>query len=306
MNQLEQLKRFSAVAADSADFLQLSAFTPRDATTNPSSILHAVRQPQYALLLREAVAAHDRKPLDKTLDALLVRFGAEILRIVPGRVSTEVDARLSFDAGATIARAQRIVELYGKAGIGRERVLIKIAATWEGIQAAKALEHQGIRCNMTLVFSFCQAVACGEAGVSMISPFVGRIAEWHRVHGASDDAGIALAAKVYTYFKKFGVSTDVMAASLRNAEQALALAGCDALTMRPDLLAALQADETPIVRRLDPAAAKAAPIHALTLNEATFRYAINDDAMASDRLADGIRRFAADTAALEALVEQAP
>jgi transaldolase len=305
MNQLEQLKRFSAVAADSADFLQFAALAPHDVTTNPSSILHAVRQPQYAALLRAAVVAHDRKPLDKTLDALLVRFGVEILRIVPGRVSTEVDARLSFDAGATIARAQRIVELYGKAGIDRERVLIKIAATWEGIQAAKALEHQGIRCNLTLVFSFSQAVACGEAGVSMISPFVGRISEWHDAHGGSGNAGIALTTKIYTYFKKFGVSTEVMAASLRNAEQALALAGCDALTMRPELLAALQRDETPVARRLDPLAAKAAPIHALTLNEASFRYAINDDAMASDRLADGIRRFAGDTAALEKLVEAA-
>jgi transaldolase len=303
MNQLEQLGRLSTVAADSADVQQLAPFAPRDVTTNPSSILHAVRQPQYAPLLREVSAAHGRKPLDKTLDALLVRFGTEILRVVPGRVSTEVDARLSFDAGATIARAQRIIELYGKAGIGRERVLIKIAATWEGIQAAKALEHQGIHCNMTLVFSFCQAVACGEAGVSMISPFVGRIAEWHGTHDSGEDAGVALTTKIYTYFRKFGVSTEVMAASLRNSAQALALAGCDALTMRPDLLAALQASEMPVERRLDPVAAKSASIHALTLNEATFRYAVNDDAMANDRLADGIRRFAADTTALERLID---
>ena len=306
MNQLEQLKRFSTITADSADFLQLAGFAPRDGTTNPSSILHAVRQPQYAPLLREVIAAHDRKPLDTTLDALLVRFGVDILRIVPGRVSTEVDARLSFDAGATIARAQRLIELFGKLGIGRERVLIKIAATWEGIQAARALEHQGIHCSMTLVFAFCQAVACGEAGVSMVSPFVGRIAEWHRAHGGSEDAGVALTAKIYTYFRKFGVRTEVMAASLRNPEQVHALAGCDALTIRPALLAALQAEETQVQRRLDAAAAKAAPIHALTFNEASFRYALNDDAMASDRLADGIRRFAADTAALEALLEQIP
>ena len=305
MNQLDQLRQFSTVAADTGDFLRLGALAPRDVTTNPSLILKAVQQPEYQPLLREVIAAHDKKPLDKIIDEVLVRLGVESLRVAPGRVSTEVDARLSFDAGAMIARGQRIVELYARAGIGRERVLVKVAATWEGIQAAKALEHQGIACNLTLVFSFCQAVACGEAGVTMITPFVGRIAEWHGGPLGENDPGVRLATKIYTYFKKFGVSTEVMGGSLRNTAQVLALAGCDLLTIKPELLAELQASEAPVQRRLDPETAKAAPIHALTLNESSFRYALNDDAMATDLLAAGIRGFAADTIRLERLIEPA-
>jgi transaldolase len=306
MNQLEQLRQFSIVAADTGDFRQLGTLRPRDVTTNPSLILQAVRQPEYQPLLREVVAAHDKKPLDKIIDEVLVRIGCESLRVVQGRVSTEVDARLSFDAGATIARAQRIVELYERAGFSRKRVLVKIAATWEGIQAAKALEHQGIACSMTLVFSLGQAVACGEAGVSMIVPFVGRIGEWHRQAPAPDDPGVQLVSRIYTYFKKFGISTAVMGASLRSTGQVLALAGCDLLTIKPELLTELQSRDDVVRRRLDPDAAKAAPIHALTLNEASFRYAMNDDPMATELLAAGIRQFAADTIRLEGLIESLP
>jgi transaldolase len=306
MNQLEALGRVSTVAADSADFTQLAAFGVRDVTTNPSSILRAVQQPYGAPLLQRVAEAHDKRPLDKTLDELLVCFGVECLKAVPGRVSTEVDARLSFDAATTIARAQRLAELYERAGIDRARVLIKIAATWEGIQAARSLEHQGIRCNLTLVFSLSQAVACGDAGVSVVSPFVGRIANWQARHGGAlgdGDAGVAVTTQIYRYFRKFGFDTQVMAASLRRREQALALAGCDLLTLPPALLAELQASDEPLRRRLDADAARAAPIHALSLNEASFRYAVNDDAMASELLADGIRRFAADARQLEQLVE---
>jgi transaldolase len=307
MNQLEALGRVSTVAADSADFTQLAAFGVHDVTTNPSSILRAVQQPYGAPLLQRAVEAHDKRPLDKTLDELLVCFGVECLKAVPGRVSTEVDARLSFDAATTIARARRLVELYERAGVDRARVLIKIAATWEGIQAARSLEHQGIRCNLTLVFSLAQAVACGDAGVSVVSTFVGRIADWQARHGGDalggDDAGVAVTTQVYRYFRKFGFDTQVMAASLRRREQALALAGCDLLTLPPALLADLQASDAPLQRQLDAESARAAPIHALSLNEASFRYAVNDDAMASELLADGIRRFAADARQLEQLVE---
>jgi transaldolase len=247
------------------------------------------------------------------VDQMLVRFGLEILKLVPGRVSTEVDARLSFDCAASVARAHRIIALYEAAGMARERVLIKVAATWEGIQAARILEHEGIHCNLTLLFSFCQAVACGEAGVKLISPFVGRIYDWHKKQaGASwneaaragpNDPGVQSVAQIYTYYKKFGVDTEVMGASFRNTGQILALAGCDLLTISPDLLAALQASDAPVLRALDPAAAQAAPIHAVSYNESTFRWALNDDAMANDKLAEGIRAFAADAAKLDHMIQ---
>ena len=314
MNQLDQLKQFTTVVADTGNFRQLAQFTPRDATTNPSLILKAVQQPDYAPLLAETVAQHKGRPHDEMVDRVLVRFGREILTVVPGRVSTEVDARLSFDCAATVARAHRIVSLYEEAGIVRERVLIKMASTWEGIQAARILEREGIHCNLTLLFAFCQAVACGDADVTLISPFVGRIYDWHKkaagaawdeaARAGANDPGVKSVQQIYTYYKKFDISTEVMGASFRNVGQIVALAGCDLLTISPELLAALQASEEPFERALDPQAAKAATIHAESYNESRFRYALNDDAMASEKLAEGIRAFAADAAKLDAMIEK--
>jgi transaldolase len=313
MNQLDQLKQFTTVVADTGNFKQLAQFAPRDATTNPSLILKAVQQPDYAPLLAETVARFKGWPLEELVDQVLVRFGLEILEVVPGRVSTEVDARLSFDCAATVARAHRIIALYEAAGVARERVLIKIASTWEGIQAARILEREGIRCNLTLLFSFCQAVACGDADVTLISPFVGRIYDWYKkAAGASwdeaanageNDPGVRSVAQIYAYYKKFGIETEVMGASFRNTGQILALAGCDLLTISPELLAALQASEAPVRRMLDPDAAKASPVHAVTFNEVSFRYALNDDAMASDKLAEGVRAFAADALKLDRMIQ---
>ena len=315
MNQLEQLRQFTTVVADTGNFRQLAAFAPRDATTNPSLILKAVQQPEYAPLLQDTVAALPGAPIDELVDRVLVRFGREILAQIPGRVSTEVDARLSFDAAATVARARRLVALYEEAGVSPERVLIKVAATWEGIQAARILRHEGIRCNLTLLFAFCQAVACGDAGVQLISPFVGRIYDWHkRAEGpawneaeraGALDPGVQSVVQIYTYYKKFGIPTEVMGASFRNLGQIRALAGCDLLTISPELLAALQASEDPVPRALDPQTAAGAPVHAVSYNEASFRYALNADAMATEKLAEGIRAFAVDSARLDALIEAA-
>jgi transaldolase len=315
MNQLERLKQFTTVVADTGNFHQLAAFAPRDATTNPSLILKAVQQPEYAPLLAETVARHRGRPTADIVDEVLVRFGLEILRVVPGRVSTEVDARLSFDTAATVARAHRLIDLYEAAGVDRGRVLIKIASTWEGIQAARILEHEGIHCNLTLLFSFCQAVACGEAGVRLISPFVGRIYDWHKkAAGAAwdeaaragvHDPGVQSVERIYTYYKKFGIATEVMGASFRNVGQILALAGCDLLTISPELLAQLQASDAPFERQLDPACAAAASIHAVSFNEPAFRWALNEDAMATEKLAEGIRAFAADAFKLDRLIEGA-
>lgn len=313
MNQLEQLKAYTTVVADTGNFKQMAQYAPRDATTNPSLILKAVQQPDYAPLLTETVAAHKGRALDEVVDRVLVRFGLEILKVVPGRVSTEVDARLSFDTGATIARAQRLIALYDAAGIGRERVLIKVAATWEGIQAARALEQQGIRCNLTLLFSFCQAVACGDAGVRLISPFVGRIYDWYKKQaGASwdeaamagvNDPGVRSVARIYHYYKKYGIATEVMGASFRNVGQILALSGCDLLTISPELLGQLQASEAPLARALSPQTEAAEVPHGCTFNEARFRWALNEDAMATEKLAEGIRQFAVDAVKLDALIQ---
>jgi transaldolase len=312
MNQLDQLKQYTTVVADTGNFRQLAQFAPRDATTNPSLILKAVQQPEYAPLLAETVAAHRGQPLEEIVDHVLVRFGRETLKVVPGRVSTEVDARLSFDTAATVARARRIMALYEDAGIERERVLIKVASTWEGIQAARILQHQGIQCNLTLLFAFCQAVACGAAGVRLISPFVGRIHDWHRkaagaawdeaANAGANDPGVKSVAQIYTYYKKFGIDTEVMGASFRNTAQILALAGCDLLTISPELLAQLQAVDAPIARALDPAAAAQAAVHAVSYHEASFRWALNEDAMATEKLAEGIRAFAADAARLDQMI----
>jgi transaldolase len=312
MNQLDQLKQYTTVVADTGNFRQLAQYAPRDATTNPSLILKAVQQPDYAPLLAEAVARHRGEPVDRIVDAVLVRFGTEILNIIPGRVSTEVDARLSFDCAATVARAHYLISLYEEAGVERGRVLIKVAATWEGIQAARRLEHEGIHCNLTLLFAFCQAVACGDAGVRLISPFVGRIYDWHKkaagsawdeaAHAGADDPGVKSVAAIWRYYRKFGIDTEVMGASFRNVGQIAALAGCDLLTISPELLAELQASEAPLARALDPASAAACDAHAVTYNEASFRYALNADAMASEKLGEGIRAFAADAAKLDALI----
>ena len=313
MNQLDQLKQFTTVVADSGDFKQLAQYAPRDATTNPSLILKAVQKPDYAPLLHAAVAAHRGQPTDTILDEVLVRFGLEILKIVPGRVSTEVDARLSFDTAASVARARRIMASYAAAGIARERILIKLASTWEGIQAARILQHEGIACNMTLLFSFCQAVASADAGATLISPFVGRIYDWHKksagsawdeaANSGANDPGVKSVAQIYSYYKKFDVATEVMGASFRNLGQIQALAGCDLLTISPELMAGLQAIETPLPRALDPLAARAATLHAVSFNEASFRFALNQDAMAGDKLAEGIRTFGVDAGKLDALIE---
>ncbi|MCY4745633.1 transaldolase [Pelomonas sp. UHG3] len=313
MNQLDQLKSFTTVVADTGNFLQLAQFAPRDATTNPSLILKAVQSPDYAPLLKETVDAHRGKPLDEIVDHVLVRFGLEILKVVPGRVSTEVDARLSFDKAASLFRARRIIGLYEAAGISRERVLIKLASTWEGIQAAAELEREGIRCNLTLLFAFAQAVACGEAKVQLISPFVGRIYDWYKKQaGASwdeaamagvNDPGVKSVSQIYAYFKQHGIKTEVMGASFRNIGQIQALAGCDLLTISPDLLAQLQAADAKLERVLDPA--KAAAMPAIHLDEAAFRFALNEDAMATEKLAEGIRLFAVDAGKLDKLIEAA-
>jgi transaldolase len=313
MNQLDQLRQFTTVVADTGNFKQLAAFAPRDATTNPSLILKAVQLPEYAPLLAQTVTAHRRDPVDAIVDQLLVHFGREILKEVPGRVSTEVDARLSFDTAASVARAHRIMALYEAAGVGRERVLIKLASTWEGIQAARILEREGIRCNLTLLFAFCQAVACGEAGVRLISPFVGRIYDWYKksagaawdeaAMAGANDPGVKSVAQIYAYYKKFDIDTEVMGASFRNVGQIVALSGCDLLTISPELLGLMQASDAPLQRALDPQASKQnAAIHAITYNEASFRYALNEDTMATEKLAEGIRGFAADAVKLDKMI----
>ena len=312
MNQLEALKQFTTVVADTGDFRQLAQFQPRDATTNPSLILKAVQKPEYAPLLQSTVERWKGRPMDEVIDRLLVRFGGEILSTIPGRVSTEVDARLSFDTSATVSRAERIIDLYQAEGIHIDRVLIKIAATWEGIEAARKLESKGIHTNLTLLFSFVQAVACGQAKVQLISPFVGRIYDWYKKQaGASwvesamagaNDPGVQSVRRIFNHYKRFGVATEVMGASFRNVGQIIALAGCDLLTIAPELLAQLAQSEAPVARALDAEAAKALELPAVHYDEAGFRYALNEDAMATEKLAEGIRAFAVDTIKLEQII----
>ncbi len=312
MNQLDALKSHTTVVADTGDFKQLAQFQPQDATTNPSLILKAVQKPEYAPLLADAVAAHKGQPLDVVMDHLLVRFGCEILKTIPGRVSTEVDARLSFDTAATLARARRLMSLYEAQGISRQRVLIKIAATWEGIQAAAELEREGIHTNLTLLFSFAQAVACGQAKVQLISPFVGRIYDWYKktagaawdeaANAGANDPGVKSVRAIYNYYKKNDITTEVMGASFRNVGQIVALAGCDLLTISPDLLALLAANETPLTASLNAQAAKGMDLPLVQHNEAGFRFALNEDAMATEKLAEGIRAFCVDAIKLEGLM----
>lgn len=308
MNQLEQLKQFTTIVADTGDFQAIQAFTPRDATTNPSLILKAVQKDAYKPLLENAVRDHAALPTEAIVDRVLVAFGLEILKIIPGRVSTETDARLSFDTEGTIAKGRALTALYEAAGIGRDRVLIKIASTWEGIRAAEVLEREGIHCNLTLLFSLPQAIACADAGVQLISPFVGRIYDWHKKasgqeYSGADDPGVQSVKRIYSYYRKFGYATEVMGASFRNTSQIVELAGCDLLTVSPELLQQLAESNATVERKLDPQTAQSSAIEKLTLDQNHFRLMLNDDAMATEKLAEGIRAFSVDSAKLEKMVD---
>ncbi len=313
-NTLEALKKITTVVADTGDFETLEAYAPQDATTNPSLILKALQKPEYASVLDDAIASTKDSGLsgdaqiDLVIDHLLIGFGCKILEIVPGRVSTEVDARLSFDAEATVAKARELIALYEEAGIPRERILIKIASTWEGIRAAEVLQKEGIRCNMTLLFSLAQAVACAEAGAQLISPFVGRILDWYKAntdatYTAENDPGVVSVGEIYAYYKKFGYKTEVMGASFRNIGEILELAGCDLLTISPNLLEELKGMTDEVPRKLDPEAAKDADIEKLDVSEKSFRWLLNDDAMATEKLAQGIRVFGQDMLKVREIVK---
>jgi transaldolase len=315
MNTLDALKSLTTVVADTGDFETLAAYTPQDATTNPSLILKALQKKEYAAVLDDAIASTKdagvpgEARVDLVVDHLLVGFGCKILEIVPGRVSTEVDACLSFDVDATIAKARELIALYESNGISRERILIKMASTWEGIQAAKVLEQEGIRCNMTLLFSLTQAVACAEAGAQLISPFVGRILDWFKAntdteYTAENDPGVLSVREIYTYYKKFGHKTEVMGASFRNIGEILELAGCDLLTISPNLLEELQGMDVEVPRKLDPEAANAADIEKLDVSEKAFRWQMNEDAMATEKLSQGIRVFGQDMLKVREIVKQ--
>src|SRR5213595_2626329 len=313
LNQLEQLKKFTKVVADTADFESIKDFKPQDATTNPSLVYAATQKPEYAHLVEEVVA--DRKKsglsgheqIEDICDHLLVQFGTDILEIVPGRVSTETDARLSYDVEGSINKARRLIKLYEERKIPRERVLIKIASTWEGLKAAEQLQKGGIKCNLTLMFSLPQAVRAAEAKVQLISPFVGRIYDWYkkemkRDYTGAEDPGVQSVAEIYTYYKKFGIATEVMGASFRNAGQIRELAGCDALTISPELMKELSESTDPIERKLDPEKAKSAKIEKVKFDEKAFRWMLNDNAMAYEKTGEGIRKFAADVVKLEKFV----
>jgi len=311
MTLLESLKKYTTVVADTGDIEAIHRHRPQDATTNPSLLYKAAQIPAYRHLVEEATeeasnlgGSHEEMAAE-FIDHMFVLFGSEILKVVPGRVSTEVAASLSFDTPATVAKARKLISLYEKKGVSRERVLIKIASTWEGIQAANELEQEGIHCNLTLLFSFAQAVACAEAGVTLISPFVGRIYDWYKKEGGSkeippdQDPGVESVTRIYNYYKKYGYKTQVMGASFRNVNQIIRLAGCDLLTISPELLEELEQTEGVVERKLDPATAKASKDVQLRLSEKAFRWMHNEDAMATEKLAEGIRRFAADLVKLE-------
>ena len=315
-SQLEQLKKFTTVVADTGDFERMQVFHPQDATTNPSLILKAAQQSNYQSLVSAVKAAHPSLSVTDLVDNILVAFGLEILKIVPGRVSTEVDARLSFDTKATVAKAKHLIALYESQGIDRKRILIKLAGTWEGIAAAKQLEADGIHCNMTLLFSLIQAAACGAANAKLISPFVGRITDWHKAklgsnwsdahNGGANDPGVTSVKRIFHYYKHFGIPTEIMGASFRNTSQILELAGCDLLTISPELLTELSAGTAKVSKKLDGtnahAALSAENITPLKLDESSFRLQLNNDAMATEKLAEGIRNFCIDTEKLEALL----
>ena len=313
-NLLEQLKTMTVVVSDTGDINSVKKFTPRDGTTNPSLIAAAAQMPEYAGLVRNALDAARKGPGDggkpaavkRAIDRLAVEFGLKLLEIIPGRVSTEVDARLSYDIAGSIAKARELIAAYAAAGIGRERVLIKLASTWEGIKAAEQLEKEGIHCNMTLLFGTHQAIACAEAGATLISPFVGRILDWYlkstgkTSYPAPEDPGVVSVTRIYHYYKHFGYRTEVMGASFRNLGEIIELAGCDLLTIAPKLMAELSALETPLLRKLDPAKAKATPVERIPMDEATFRRMHEQDRMANDKLAEGIDGFTKALVSLEA------
>ena len=313
MNLLAQLKLYTKVVADTGDFASIEAYNPVDATTNPSLIYTASQDPKYASLVDDAIAygkvqlTGKSGQLAKAMDKLAVNFGLKILEIVPGRVSTEVDARLSFDTEASVIKARELIALYETSGISRERILIKLASTWEGIKAAEILEKEGIHCNLTLLFSFAQAVACAEAGVRLISPFVGRILDWYKKErgvaeiAAPEDPGVLSVKKIFNYYKKFGYKTQVIGASFRNIGEIVELAGCELLTIAPKLLQELENTEGVLVRKLSEEAARQSEIEKISIDEKTFRWMINEDAMATEKLAEGIRNFTKD---LEKLEEQ--
>ena len=313
LNQLDQLKQFTKIVADTGDFESIKEFKPQDATTNPSLIFAAVQKEQYAHLLEEVIANRKNSGLsgaaqiEDIIDHLLVQFGCDILQIVPGRVSTETDARLSFDTQGSINKARQLIQLYEKRSIDREHVLIKVASTWEGINAAEKLQKEEINCNLTLLFSLPQAVRCAEAKVQLISPFVGRIYDWYKAANKRDyvgaeDPGVQSVQEIYTYYKKFGYRTEVMGASFRNTSQIIELAGCDLLTISPELMKELSESHELVERKLDPEKAKNADVRKLELDEKKFRYLVNDNAMATEKTAEGIRKFAADIVKLEKFV----
>ncbi len=314
-SQLDQLKQFTKVVADTGDFAAIKQYSPEDSTTNPTLIYNAVKKDEYKHLLEKAVIDNKDGSSDlellvnKIIDHLLILFGLEILNIIPGRVSTEVDARLSFDAKGTVDKAHEIIQLYEDNGISRERILIKIASTWEGTLAASKLENEGIHCNMTLLFSLPQAIACAEAGATLISPFVGRILDWYKSatgkdYASADDPGVMSVKEIYNYFKKYDYTTEVMGASFRNADEIVELAGCDLLTISPDLLQTLMETQVPLERKLSPESAQKQDLEKVILDENKFRWLLNEDAMATEKLADGIRRFAADAENLGALIRE--
>ncbi|UEP26994.1 MULTISPECIES: transaldolase [unclassified Burkholderia] len=310
---LDQLKQYTTVVADTGDFQQLAQYKPQDATTNPSLILKAVQKDAYKPILEKTVRDHRDESADFIIDRLLIAFGTEILKLIPGRVSTEVDARLSFDTPRSIDKGRELIKLYEDAGIGRERILIKLASTWEGIRAAEVLQKEGIKCNMTLLFSLVQAAASAEAGAQLISPFVGRIYDWYKKqagadwdeakNGGANDPGVQSVRRIYTYYKTFGYTTEVMGASFRTTSQITELAGCDLLTISPDLLQKLQDSNDTVERKLSPDALLDKPTERVAIDEASFRFQLNDEAMATEKLSEGIRVFAADAVKLEKLID---
>ncbi|NIF43695.1 transaldolase [Burkholderia sp. Tr-862] len=310
---LDQLKQYTTVVADTGDFQQLAQYKPQDATTNPSLILKAVQKDAYKPILEKTVRDHRDESADFIIDRLLIAFGTEILKLIPGRVSTEVDARLSFDTPRSIDKGRELIKLYEDAGIGRERILIKLASTWEGIRAAEVLQKEGIKCNMTLLFSLVQAAASAEAGAQLISPFVGRIYDWYKKqagadwdeakNGGANDPGVQSVRRIYTYYKTFGYKTEVMGASFRTTSQITELAGCDLLTISPDLLQKLQDSNDTVERKLSPDALLDKPTERVAIDEASFRFQLNDEAMATEKLSEGIRVFAADAVKLEKLID---
>lgn len=310
MSQLDDLKKYTTIVADTGEINEIKQYKPTDATTNPSLIQAACAMPQYASLIKEAIeygkskGASKEQQLDLIITKIFVNFGAEILKIVPGRVSTEVDARLSFDVEGSLKKAHQYIDLYAQVGIPKERVLIKLASTWEGIQTAKILEKEGIHCNMTLMFSIGQAIPCAEAGATLISPFVGRILDWYKQNKGKDyppheDPGVLSVSTIFNYYKKFGYKTQIMGASFRSAGEVLELAGCDLLTVSPKLLKELQNSTAPVEKKLDASKAKSLDLKKIPVDEKTFRWMLNDDAMANDKLSEGIRKFAEATIELE-------